>query len=152
MEAANHRTFALRPEPVADDPGPHPTSRPELGDLLEQLGPGGEKERQPTGEVVDRQAAPDRGLAVGDRVGKREGKLLGCSRARLPHVVAGDRDRVPTWELGGTELEDVGNEAHRWAGRKDPRPAGDVLLEDVVLGRPRDPLPRDAALLGSRDV
>jgi hypothetical protein len=55
-------------------------------------------------------------------------------------VVAADRDRVPARELAGAELEDVGDEPHRLARRVDIRPAGDVLLEDVVLGRAADPV------------
>ena len=40
----------------------------------------------------------------------------------------------------------------RRAGRVDVRPAGDVLLEDVVLDRARQALARDAALVGHRHV
>ena len=47
------------------------------------------------GEVVDGEAARERRVDVGDRVGEGEGELLGRRRPRLAHVVAGDRDRVP---------------------------------------------------------
>ena len=40
----------------------------------------------------------------------------------------------------------------RRAGRVDVRPAGDVLLEDVVLDRARQALARDAPLVGHRHV
>ena len=96
--------------------------------------------------------AGDRRLAVGDRVGERERELLGGRRPRLAHVVARDRDRVPARQLLRAELEDVGHEAHRRPRRVDPRPAGDVLLEDVVLGRARDPVARHALLLGGGRV
>ena len=52
----------------------------------------------------------------------------------------------------GAELEDVGHEAHRRPGREDVGAAGDVLLEDVVLGRAADPCPLDALRLGRGDV
>ena len=52
----------------------------------------------------------------------------------------------------GAELEDVGHEAHRRSRREDVGAAGDVLLEDVVLGGPRDRRPLDALGLGRRDV
>ena len=43
----------LRPELLAHDPGPDPTGRPELRDLLEQRRAGHEEEGQPRREVVD---------------------------------------------------------------------------------------------------
>ncbi len=55
-------------------------------------------------------------------------------------------------QLGRAELEDVGDETHRCAGRIDVGAAGDVLLEDVVLGGPGDRRARDALRLGRRDV
>ena len=76
--------------------------------------------------------------AVADRVGQRVGQLLDGRRPGLAHVVAADRDRVPAGQLAGAELEDVGDQPHRRPGRVDVRPAGDVLLEDVVLGRAAD--------------
>ena len=110
------------------------------------------KKLQARREVVDREAPVDGGLAVGDRVGQRERQLLGRRRPGLAHVVARDRDRVPARQLARAELEDVGHEPHRGRRRVDPGPAGDVLLEDVVLGRARDPVAGDALLLGRGDV
>ena len=118
---------------------PHPSRDPELGDLLEQFGPRREEERQATREVIDVEAPVDRCLDVGDGIGQGERQLLGRGRPGLAHVVAGDRDGVPLRELAGAELEDVGHEPHRRAWREDVRASGDVLLEDVVLGRPADP-------------
>ena len=152
VEAAHHRLGVRRPEPLLHDPGPHPAGGPELGDLLEQLRPGGEEEREPRREVVDGQAAADGRLDVGDPVGQRERQLLGGRGPGLAHVVAGDADRVPPRELARGELEDVRDQAHRGPRRVDPRPARDVLLEDVVLGGPRDAGAGDALLLGRRDV
>ena len=59
-----------RAEALAHDRRPHPAGDPELGDLLEQLAPGGEEERQPAGEGVDVEAPLDGRLDVGDRVGQ----------------------------------------------------------------------------------
>ena len=95
VEAAQHRARVRRPEALAHDRRPHPAGDPELGDLLEQLAPGREEERQPAGEVVDVEAALDGRLDVGDGVGQGEGQLLGGRRPGLAHVVAADRDRVP---------------------------------------------------------
>ena len=97
-------------------PRPHPPRGAELGDLLEQLAPGGEEEAQSAREAIDVEAAGDGRLDVGDGVGEREGQLLGGGRAGLAHVVAADRDRVPARHLGRAELEDVGHQAHRGRG------------------------------------
>ena len=142
VEPAQQRLGVRRPEPLAHDRRPHPAGGPELGDLLEQLRPGREEEGQAPGEVVDVEAPLDGRLDVGDGVGQGEGQLLRGGRAGLAHVVAADRDRVPARQLAGAELEDVGHEAHRGARREDVGAAGDVLLEDVVLGRAGDPLAR----------
>ena len=147
-----HRAGVRCPEPLAHDRGPHPAGGAELGDLLEQLRPGGEEEGQPAGEVVDVEPAGDGRLDVGDRVGQRERQLLGGGRPGLAHVVARDRDRVPLGQLAGAELEHVGHEPHRRPRREDVRAAGDVLLEDVVLGRPGDRRALDALGLGRGDV
>ena len=133
----------LRAEAVAHDARPHPARGAELGHLLEQLAPGGEEERQPRRRTRRRPGrATTRRLDVGDAVGEREGELLGGRRARLAHVVAADRDRVPARQLAGAELEDVGHEAHRRLGRIDVRAARDVLLEDVVLDGAAEPSSR----------
>ena len=78
-------------EPITHDPGPHPARRPELGDLLEQLGPGGEEEAR-RGRRSRRSSSPRASgrLDVRDRVGEREGQLLRGRRAGLAHVVAAD--------------------------------------------------------------
>src|SRR5262249_34182802 len=52
----------------------------------------------------------------------------------------------------GAELDRVGDEPERRARRPDPRTPADVLLEDVVLDRPPQLRPVDAALLGCGDV
>ena len=135
MEAAGHRSRIPRPEPVPHDPGPHPAGGPELGDLLEEFGPGREEEAESRREVVDREAAGECRLDVGDRIGEREGELLGGGGPRLAHVVSADRDRVPFREVPGTELEDVRDQPHRRRRWIDPGPAGHVFLEDVVLDR-----------------
>ena len=52
----------------------------------------------------------------------------------------------------GAELDRVGDEPQRRAGRPDPRAAADVLLEDVVLDRAAELRPVDALLLADGDV
>jgi hypothetical protein len=52
----------------------------------------------------------------------------------------------------GAELDGVGDQSQRRAGRPDPRAAAHVLLEDVVLDRARELGPVDALLLADGDV
>ena len=94
----------------------------------------------------------DRGLHVCEPVGEREGELLGCVRACLADVVAGDRDRMPAGHLLRAELDHVHDEPHRGLGREDPLFLGDVLLEDVRLDRPAELCTLEALLLADADV
>ncbi len=111
-----------------------------------------EEERQPGGELVDRQAALERRLDVGDRVREREGDLLHRRAALLADVVAGDRDRVPPRNLLLAVLEDVGGQPHRRHGRVDVVAAGHVLLEHVVLDRAAELRRRHPLLLADELV
>ena len=112
----------------------------------------GEEEAEASGEGVDIKAGGDGGIDVGDPVGEGEGDLLGGGAARLAHVVAGDGDGVPARDVLGAVAEDIGDEAHAGRGRIDPRPARDVLLEDVVLDGSAQLLDGDALLLADSDV
>jgi hypothetical protein len=67
-------------------------------------------------------------------------------------VVAGDRDRVPLRDALHAVPDHVGHEPHRRCRRVDPGPARGVLLEDVVLQRPRERILRDAAPARDREV
>jgi hypothetical protein len=71
--------------------------------------------------------------AVRDAVGQRERQLLRRRRARLPDVVARDRNCVPARRLARAELDHVGDDAQRRLGRTDPFFLGDELLQHVVL-------------------
>jgi hypothetical protein len=54
--------------------------------------------------------------------------------------------------LQRAELDHVDDEPQRRLRRKDPLLLGDVLLEDVGLGRAPEPVARDALLLADADV
>ena len=137
---------------VAHLAGPDPAGGTVLGDLLEEVEVGVEEEREPRREGVDVEAAFDRALDVGEAVLEREGELLLGGRAGLSDVVAGDRDRVPAGHRGGAELDHVGDQSHRRLDREAPLLLGDVLLEDVGLDRPAEPVGADPVLLGGDDV
>ena len=153
VEAQAAQRRVVDAEALAHDTGPQPARGAELGDLFEEVGVAVEEERK-RGRRTPRSARPrvERGLAVGDRVGQREGDLLHRGRAGLAHVVARDRDRVPARQVLVAVGEDVAGDAQRRPGRVDVGAARDVLLEQVVLHRPREPRSVDALLAGHRDV
>ena len=138
MEATEERLLALCAVAIAHDARPDASRRAELCHLFEDVGPRGEEEGESRRDGIHLEAACDRCIDVGDRVGKRKGELLRGGRPRLAHVIARDADRVPLRQLGGTPLEDVGDQPQRWLGREDVRTAGDVLLEEIVLCRTRE--------------
>ena len=113
---------------------------------------GVEEEGQSWREAVDVEAAGQHEVDVAERVGEREGDLLGSGRTRFADVVAGDGDRIPPRHLFGAEGDQVRDQAQRVGGRVDVGPASDVLLEDVVLDRAADLGPRYALLFRDGEV
>ncbi len=152
METHQPRLRVLRSEPLAHHGRPDPARRPVLRDLLEEIEMRVEEERQTRGELIDVEAALDRPLDVREPVRERERELLRRRRTRLADVVAGDRDRMPQRHLPRTELDHVRDEPHRRLRRKDVLLLRDVLLQDVRLDRPAQPVARDALLLTDTHV
>ena len=109
MEAAEERLLALGAVAIAHDARPDAACGAELRHLFEDVSPSGEEEGEARRNRVDLEAACDRCVDIGNRIGKSEGELLRSSRSRLAHVIARDTDRVPLRQLGGTPLEDVGD-------------------------------------------
>ena len=77
-----------------DQLGPQEARGAELGHFHEEVHADAEEEREPRREGVDVEALGLGGADVFEPVGQREGQLLDQRRARLLHVIAGDRDRV----------------------------------------------------------
>ena len=152
VEAHHHRARAPGLEALFHDRGPETACGAELAHLLQQVVVAGEKEAEPSGEGIDIEAGRDGGIDVGDAVREREGDLLGRGAARFAHVVAGDGDGVPAGDALRAETEDVRDQPHAGRGRIDPRPAGDVLLENVVLDGAAELLEGHALLLAHGDV
>ena len=152
VEAQHHGARVLGAEALFGEVRPHPARRAELRDLLDEVREGGVEEREARRELVEVEAGFERGLAVGDGVGEGERHLLDGGAAGLAHVVAADADGVPGRQVVLAPAEDVGDEPHRALGREDVGAAGDVLLEDVVLGGAADLREVGALLLGDRDV
>ena len=67
-------------------------------------------------------------------------------------MVGADVDRVPLRDLVDGEGDRVGDQPHRGPGREGVGAAREVLLDDVVLGRPGERGALDAVLLGDRRV
>ena len=97
-------------------------------------------------------AAGDELVHVGEPVGERIGHLLHRRGACVPHVRARDRDRIEARRRRICIENAVGDQPHRRPHREDPGAACDVLLEDVVLDRAGQLVPRDALLVGVGDV
>ena len=109
------------------------------------------KERRPANSSMVRPRA-ERGPHVLEAVGDGERELLHRGRARLLHVVAGDRDRVELRHPPRRVLDDVGDDPHARLGRIDVGVADHELLEDVVLDGPGQLRLVDALLLGGHHV
>ncbi len=142
------RCRVLRSNAVAHEPGPHPARGPVLGDLLEDPVVRVPEERDPRGEDVHIEADRLGRFDVGEPVGDGERHLLHRGGARLAHVIAADRDRVPRRQFRGAIGKQIGDQAHRGRGRKDVGAARHVLLEDVVLDRAPDLVGRHPLFLG----
>ena len=95
VEAKHHRARVLGAEALLSDASPHAACGAELRHLLQEVGVGGEEERQPRREVVELQPCVQRRLHIGDGVGEGERHLLHSRAAGLAHVVAAYADRVP---------------------------------------------------------
>ena len=138
-----------------------------LADFVPQLGEGAHladfgDEAQPG---IDEEADPaDRGGKIGrrhriahpvehrDGGGERIGQLLHRRRPGLLQMVAADVDRVPFRRLAAGEGDHVGGEPHRGFGRKDVGAAGEIFLDDIVLGRAGEFGPLRALPFGRRDI
>ena len=114
---------------------------------------GVEEEGHLRGELVDRHApAADHLLAVGDAVGQGERHLLYRVSAGVAEVGTRHRDRVEAGDVPGAELDRVRNEPHGRSCWPDPRAAGGVLLQHVVLDRAAQLLAGHALPLAGGDV
>jgi len=111
-----------------------------------------EEERQARRELLDAESRGERPLDVLEAVGEREADLLRGRGSGFPHVVSGDRDRIPLRDLPGREGHDVGDEPEAGLDRVDIRAAGDVFLEHVVLHGARERAPGNALLVPQRHV
>jgi len=152
MEAHAPRSGVLCAKSLAHDPRPEPSGCSELGHLFQQVVVGVEEEAQPVCKVIYFQPCVYGCLDIGDGVGQGEGHLLHCRRACFADVVAADADGVPSGHAIVAVGECIRDEAHGGARRKDIRPSGHVLFENVVLDGAAQRFWRDALLFGHGDI
>ena len=135
---------------------PEDRHRPELGVLLDEADAGVDEERDPAEhrghEVGVPVEAGAHAVEHGDRVAHRVGDLLDRRGPGLLEVVGADVDRVPGGDVLDRVGDRVGDQAHRRLGGEGVGAPGEELLDDVVLGRPRQPGRVDPLVLGGDDV
>ncbi len=124
----------------------------QLRDLHEEVHADAEEEREPSGERVDVEAAALDVAHVLTTVGEREAEFLYRRRARLLHVVAGDRDEIELRHVLCGVRDDVADDPHARLRRIDVRVADHELFEDVVLDGPVQFEEADTLFLARDDV
>ena len=122
-----------------------------LGDLHEEVHPDGPEEREPWREGIDIEPRRDSRLHILDAVGECVGEFEIGGRARLLHVIAGDRDRIELRHALRCVGEDVRDDAHRLRRRIDISVPHHELFEDVVLDGALELFWRHALLLARHD-
>ena len=134
---SQHRGLRVLRLELGHDAVPQQPCRAQLGRLHEEIHADRKEERQPPCELVHIHACRDGRAHIFAPVGQGIGQFLHQVRARLLHVIAGNRDRVELGHLVRGILDDVRNDPHRGFGRIDIGVADHELLEDVVLDRAR---------------
>ena len=131
--------LVLHAVPLAGDLVPELDERPHLAGLLDEADAGVDEERDAADDLLEVGLVDLAGrldlVEDRDRGAQRVGELLGRGRAGLLQVVAADVDRVPLRDLVDRVGDHVADQPQRVLGREDVGPAGEVLLDDVVLRR-----------------
>ena len=147
MRAQGERLVQFRPEAL-DDARPELARGAELGDLHEEIHAHRPEERQPRRKRVDAHSGAEAGAQIFDPVRERVGEFEILRRARLLHVIAGDRNRVEFRHVRRGEGENIGDDPHRGGGRVDIGVADHELFENVVLNGSRKRRHGHALFLG----
>ncbi len=114
-------------------PVPEHARRAQLRHFHEEVHADAEEERKPRRERIDLQPLAHRRARVFHAVRQREGQFLHRGRARLMHVIAGDRDRIEFRHLVRGVFDDVGHDPHRRRRRIDIGVAHHELFQNIVL-------------------
>ena len=151
MHSQGEGFVGLRGE-LPDEPRPEEACGAELGDLHERVHADAEEERQTRREDIDVEPGREAGPDVGDAIGQRVGEFEVRRRPGLLHVVAGNRDRIETRHASRCISEDVGDDPHRRTGWIDVGVAHHEFFENIVLDRPGQLLRLDTLLFGRHNI
>src|SRR6266568_5146891 len=115
--------------------GPDSSRSPELRNLLQEIVPTGEEERELRSELVYLEPSIKSRPNVFNSVCKTESQFLDRVRARLTDVIATDADRVPSRHFVSTVFNEVDGQLQRCFWRIDVRVPRDILLQNIILRR-----------------
>src|SRR5665213_858676 len=139
VESQLEAALVLCAETVAQQFGPEFARRPELRNFLEEIVMRIEEKTEAGSKVVDGQAAGDRPRGVFKTVAQRESDFLDGGRTRFADMIAADRNGVEPRRVARSELDRIGHQTHGRARREYEFLLRDVLLQNVVLKRAREP-------------
>ena len=146
----------LDAEAVAGDLVPQFDERAHFRKLGDEAHAGVDEERNPADDLREARFVDLAGLTDpiehGDRRGERVRKLLDRRRPGFLKMVGAYVHRVPLRRLLGAEQDHVLGQPERGFGREDVGSAGQIFLDDVVLGRALKRVPGRALLVGDRDI
>src|SRR5690606_261747 len=137
MKAESLR-FRVPGSQTARDFSPHPTGRPELRNLLEEVIMTVEEKRYTRSEHIDIQSLFNCCLHIGLPVSKGEGKFLYRCRPCFTDMIARYRYRIPARQLLAAIFEHVCDQAHRGRWRIDIGAPRHIFLQNIILNRSRN--------------
>ena len=141
VEAHQPRPLVLRAEVVSHYLSPNLASRAVFGNLLKEIVVRVEEKAESRTEIVHFESAPPSPLHILHSVVQRERQFLQCRRSGLANVISADGNGVEARRELGAKLEGIDYQPHRRRRRIDIFLLRDVLLENVVLNRPRNLVP-----------
>src|SRR5215218_3555794 len=99
-----------RVESLAHQARVHAPRCAKLRNLFEEVVVRRKEKGQPRRKSIHLKSSFDRALHVFHRIGEREGKLLNRGRTCFADVVSRNGNRIPSWDLRGTESEDISDQ------------------------------------------
>ncbi|CAB4691361.1 unannotated protein [freshwater metagenome] len=133
MEAEHLRLLALCTKFVSHYARPNASCCAELSYFFQNCGARNKEEGEARGKFIDLESGRQCSANVFDSVCQCESYFLRWCSTGLRHVISGDGNGVPLWKIRLAVLEDVCDEANRFAWRINVCPARYVLLEHIIL-------------------
>ena len=110
VEPAEQRLLVRRAESLLHEACPDAPCCAELCRLLQDVGPRREEEGESWRNRIHLHPLCNSRLHIRDGIGEGEGELLRRSRPRFAHVIPGDADGVPLWQLRAAPLNHIGDQ------------------------------------------